>query len=58
MNDFVIKKAKTEKVNFSVSIDRELQERLDQIASETRHSRNYIINELLSQAVNRVKLEE
>jgi predicted transcriptional regulator len=55
---FVIRKNKTESVNFTIRIDKDLQERLDEIAAKSNHSRNYLINKALRYALDNIKLEE
>lgn len=55
---FIVKKNKTESVTFSVRIDRDLQKRLDEIASKSNLSRNYLINKALRYALDHITLEE
>jgi predicted transcriptional regulator len=57
-DNFIVKKNKTESVNFTIRIDKDLQEQLDEIAAKSNCSRNYLINKALRYALDNIKLEE
>jgi predicted transcriptional regulator len=56
-NKFVVKK-NVESVTFSIRIDKDIQERLDEIALKSNRSRNYLINKALRFALENLKLED
>ena len=57
-DNFIVKKNKAESTVFAIRIDKELQERLDEIARISNRSRNQLINMALWYAVEKIKLEE
>lgn len=56
--EFIIKKNTTESIVVSIRIDKEIVERLDEIALKSNRSRNQIVNMALKFAVENFKLEE
>ena len=56
--EFIIKPKEEKTVTFTVRIDKEIQEKLDELANKSGHSRNYLINQALKFALEKIKIEK
>jgi predicted transcriptional regulator len=55
---FIVKKNADENIVTSIRIDKDIIERLDEIATKSNRSRNQLINMALRYALDNLKLEE
>ena len=54
--EFIIKPKDEKTVTFTIRIDKEIQEKFDELAARSGHSRNYLINKALKYALENVKI--
>jgi predicted transcriptional regulator len=54
-NEFIIKKNKNEPVTFSIRIDKDIVDRLDELANKSNRPRNQLINKALRFALENLK---
>ena len=55
---FIVRQNKSESINITVRMDKEIQERFDELAKKSNRSRNQLINMALKFALDRMELEE
>jgi predicted transcriptional regulator len=55
---FVIKPNQNESITFSIRIDKDIQEKFDDLANKTGYSRNQLINMALRYALNNIEFKE
>lgn len=56
--EFVIKPKDEKTVTFTIRIDKDIQEKFDELANKSGYSRNYLINKALRYALDNLKFEE
>ncbi|NLK92796.1 MAG: CopG family transcriptional regulator [Bacteroidales bacterium] len=56
--EFIIKPKEEKTVTFTVRIDKEIQEKFDELANKSGYSRNYLINRALKFALENLKFEK